>query len=184
MSPDQLVKGNETFKDKILKEDPAYFDKLKEGQTPEFFVVACSDSRVSPSVISETPLGTMFVHRNIANQVNVNDESLAASLYYALVHLKVKKIIIKGHTGCGGVAAAKDGNEEPYLKGWIKGIRKGFQSQNRSPQDELNELVKANIREQIEKMKQHPVYKKYGKDTELAGYLFHLETGVLEELST
>ncbi|GGK12808.1 hypothetical protein GCM10010965_02240 [Caldalkalibacillus thermarum] len=59
------------------------------------------------------PLGHLFVHRNIANQVHPEDESFSASLYYALKHLKVKKIVIQGHTGCGGLTAAWQNNDEP-----------------------------------------------------------------------
>ncbi|WP_082235313.1 carbonic anhydrase [Halobacillus massiliensis] len=182
MSSDRLVKGNQSFTSKILEQDPIFFENLKTGQSPEYFVISCSDSRVSPSVISESPLGTMFVHRNIANQVRENDESLTSSLYYALAHLKVKKVIIKGHTECGGVAAAKAGNEEPYLKSWIGGIKEGFTNQGHSTEDDLNELVKANVKAQVEQMRQHPVYKEYGKDTEVEGYLFHLGSGKLEKL--
>ncbi|WLR52017.1 carbonic anhydrase [Bacillus tianshenii] len=182
MAPDRLIEGNEAFSQKVLKQDPAFFKELQAGQSPEYFVIACSDSRVSPSVIADTPLGTMFVHRNIANQVNEEDDSLSASLYFALVHLKVKKVIVKGHTGCGGVAAAQAGNEEPYLKEWVSEIRSGFENQGCSAEDELNELVKANIRRQVEKMKQHPVYKKYGENVDVEGYLFHLNSGKLEKL--
>ncbi|WP_173917555.1 carbonic anhydrase [Halobacillus sp. Marseille-Q1614] len=182
MCSDRLVEGNQLFSSKILEQDPAYFEDLQAGQSPDYFVISCSDSRVSPSVISNSPLGTMFVHRNIANQVRKDDDSLAASLYYALVHLKVKKIIIKGHTGCGGVAAAQGGNEEPHLKGWIKGIKEGFSSQGYSADNDLQELVKANVKAQVEQMKNHPVYKEYGGNTEVAGYLFDLGSGKLEQL--
>ncbi|THG88660.1 carbonate dehydratase, partial [Alkalihalobacillus alcalophilus ATCC 27647 = CGMCC 1.3604] len=111
----ELRKKNEEFIQRIKEQDPTFFDELKKGQTPEFFVLSCSDSRVSPSVITQMPLGHMFVHRNIANQVVTEDESFSASLYYALKHLKVKKIVIKGHTDCGGVKAAWLENDEQEL---------------------------------------------------------------------
>nr|WP_276541065.1 carbonic anhydrase [Salipaludibacillus agaradhaerens] len=61
------------------------------------------------------PLGRMFIHRNIANQVSTHDESFSAGLYYALTHLKVKSILVEGHTDCGGVKAAWHGNGEENL---------------------------------------------------------------------
>ncbi|MGX4670367.1 carbonic anhydrase [Cerasibacillus sp. JNUCC 74] len=100
-----LIKNNEDFIRKMQEEDPDFFRHLQQGQHPEFFVLACSDSRVSPSAISQMKLGNMFIHRNIANQVSNNDDSFSAGLYYALVHLKVSHIIIKGHTECGGIHA-------------------------------------------------------------------------------
>ncbi|AST94311.1 carbonate dehydratase [Sutcliffiella cohnii] len=180
MSKQIMADNNQGFVNSILKEDPHYFERLKEGQSPEYFVIACSDSRVSPSIVANMPLGSMFVHRNIANQVTDDDTSLNASLYYALKHLKVKKIVIKGHTSCGGIEAACSGNNENELKSWISKIKKGLPDTCNLSQQELS---KQNILQQIENLKSHPIYKKYGKDIEIVGCLFHVETGKLERIN-
>lgn len=108
-----LIRRNENFVETLEQIDPDYFQNLSQGQHPHCFMLACSDSQVSPSVVTQAPLGTMFVHRNIANQVNSDDESLNAGLYYALTRLHVNKVIVKGPTGCGGIAAAADGLTDP-----------------------------------------------------------------------
>ena len=173
---------NEEFIRKIKEHDPTFFEELKKGQNPEFFVLSCSDSRVSPSVITQMPLGQMFVHRNIANQVATEDESFSASLYYALKHLKVKKIIIKGHTDCGGVKAAWSGNDEVELKGWISKVRNSLPEKSATEEISLNELTKINVLKQVEHIQDHPIYKEYGQDVDVMGWLFHVETGELKRV--
>ncbi|OLO28506.1 carbonate dehydratase [Alkalihalophilus pseudofirmus] len=178
----ELRKKNEEFIQKIKKNDPTFFDELKKGQTPEFFVLSCSDSRVSPSVITQMPLGHMFVHRNIANQVVTEDESFSASLYYALKHLKVKKIVIKGHTDCGGVKAAWLDNGEKELQGWISKVRSSLPDKNTIETISLDELTKLNVLKQVERLIAHPIYKEYGNEVEVLGCLFHVESGELERV--
>ncbi|MDE5413488.1 carbonic anhydrase [Alkalihalobacterium chitinilyticum] len=180
----ELRKKNEEFIKKIKETDPAFFDDLKKGQTPEFFVLSCSDSRVSPSVITQMPLGHMFVHRNIANQVHTEDESFSASLYYALKHLKVKKIIIKGHTDCGGVKAAWSGLNDDELNGWLSKIQTSLPSRNNQKEVSIDELTKINVLEQVNHLKEHPTYRKYGTDVEIIGCLFHVESGEIERVTT
>ena len=177
-----LRKKNKEFIRKIKEDDPFYFEELKKGQSPEFFVLSCSDSRVSPSVITQMPLGQMFVHRNIANQVDMEDESFSASLFYALKHLQVKRIIIKGHTDCGGVKAAWSGNEEKELRGWISKVKKSLPNKHDEREISIDELTKINVLQQVEHLKQHPVYQAYGQDVEIAGCLFHVESGELERI--
>ncbi|VEF47642.1 carbonic anhydrase [Bacillus freudenreichii] len=182
MKNQELKEKNEEFIRKIKERDPFYFDGLKKGQTPEYLVLSCSDSRVSPSIITEMPLGHMFVHRNIANQASVEDESFSASLYYALKYLKVKKIIIKGHTDCGGIKAAWSDETDVELQNWISKIRKNLPNKEKNDLT-LNELTKINVLKQVENLKEHPVYKAYGNDIEVRGCLFHVETGELEKLT-
>ncbi|WP_017726108.1 carbonic anhydrase [Halalkalibacterium ligniniphilum] len=178
----ELRKNNEEFIQKVKDEDPAFFDELKKGQSPEFFVLSCSDSRVSPSVITQMPLGKMFVHRNIANQVALEDESFSASLYYALKHLKVKKIIIKGHTDCGGVKAAWFDNDEEALQGWLAHVRISLPDNNEGQNITIDELTKVNVIKQVQHLKEHPIYKAFGRNVEVIGCLFHVESGELERL--
>ncbi|WP_216828494.1 carbonic anhydrase [Alkalihalobacterium elongatum] len=179
----ELKKMNKEFVRKIKETDPAFFEELKKGQTPEFFVLSCSDSRVSPSVITQMPLGHMFVHRNIANQVDIKDESFSASLYYALKHLNVKKILIKGHTDCGGVKAAWAGLNDEELQGWLLNIQDSLPQNKNEKEVSMDELTKINILKQVARLKEHPIYIKYGTAVEIIGCLFHVESGELERVT-
>ena len=179
-----LRKKNEEFIRKIKENDPSYFNELRKGQNPEYFVLSCSDSRVSPSVITEMPLGKMFIHRNIANQVNLDDESFSAGLYFALKHLKIKKIIIEGHTYCGGIKAAWEENEEENLRCWLNNVRESLPEKPLKRDIPEDALARINVQSQVEKLKSHPVYMDYGTDIEIIGCLFHVESGELEWLDT
>lgn len=182
MDPLNLVEQTEEFAQKKVQQEPTFFKKLSEGQSPEFLMVACCDSRVSPSTIMQVPLGHLFVHRNIANQVNHNDDSFSASLYYALKHLGVRKIIVKGHTDCGGVKAAFENNQESELKPWLDHIKEGFRLKENGISTSTNELFKRNVVQQVKNLREHPIYKKYGEGVEIIGYLFHVESGELERV--
>lgn len=169
-----LVKQNQSFVEQVA---PEHLDALSQGQQPGCFVIACSDSRVSPSVITQAPLGSMFVHRNIANQVTEADASLTAGLYYALAKLKVGRIVVKGHTGCGGVAAAAGGEGAPELQGWLGHIRESLAGHEGMAADDL---ARVNVVQQVERLKAHPVYRDHGQGVAIEGYLYHIETGRLE----
>jgi carbonic anhydrase len=174
----QLQQQNEAFLIEMRKQDPHFFERLKEGQQPEMFVLACSDSRVSPSVITQMPLGQLFIHRNIANQVNPTDESFTASLYYALKHLKVNDVLILGHTSCGGVKAAADENQEAELIPWLQSVRQSIEGV------ECTDLCvsgsRQNVKTQMERLKNHPVYEQYGDGVGVLGAIFHVENGEIE----
>lgn len=174
-----LIKQNATFVEQVA---PDLIEELSQGQQPGCFVIACSDSRVSPSVITQAPLGSMFVHRNIANQVAADDASLTAGLYYAIKKLGVKKIVVKGHTGCGGIAAAVGGEPPvPELEGWLSGIRQSLAPTLAAKNDlSADELARANVLEQVRRLQEHPVYKAHGQGVAIEGYLYHLGSGRLE----
>lgn len=179
----ELKKKNKEFIQKIKASNPGFFNELKKGQAPEFFVLSCSDSRVSPSIITQMPLGYMFTHRNIANQVATNDESFSASLYYALKHLKVKIIIIIGHTDCGGIKAAWSENKEQELSAWLKHVQDSLPNKILHPHLSLDELARINVKEQVERCQNHPVFQEYGQGVVIIGCLFHVESGELERVT-
>jgi carbonic anhydrase len=178
-----IEENNRQFVNRIKEEEPNYFDELKKGQHPDYFVLSCSDSRVSPSVITNMPLGHMFIHRNIANQVSTHDASFSAGLYYALAHLKVKFILVEGHTDCGGVKAAWQGNDEGNLRTWLSYIRKSLPEKDEVNKLTEDNLAKINVLKQVENLKNHPVYKTHGQGVEIIGSLFHVESGELEVLN-
>ena len=105
-SYEKLLLENKAWAAEKVTEDPDYFNRLAEIQTPEFLWIGCSDSRVPANEITGTKPGEIFVHRNIANMVVNTDTNLLSVLDYAVMHLKVKHVIVCGHYGCGGVQTA------------------------------------------------------------------------------
>ena len=122
----EAFKNNEKWSAAMRLGDPLYFDRLAAGQRPETLYIGCSDSRVTAEDMMGARPGELFVHRNIANLVPNSDESSRAVINFAVDQLKVKHIVVCGHYGCGGVAAAMESQELGKLNAWLKNIRDVF----------------------------------------------------------
>jgi len=109
-----LKEGNKNFINKINKDNnlKELRDSLVKGQHPEVLVITCSDSRVVPEFIFNASLGDIFVIRTAGNVIN---EGELATVEYAIEHLKVKRIIVLGHTHCGAVHATIKGEKGRYM---------------------------------------------------------------------
>ena len=93
---EELLQNNKALVARQLRTDPDYFQKLAEGQHPEFLWIGCSDSRVPPDRITGTSPGHMFVHRNIANLVVQTDMNFLSVLQYAVAICKFESGVV-GH---------------------------------------------------------------------------------------
>jgi carbonic anhydrase len=103
--------------------DPGFFKRLEGQQAPEYLWIGCSDSRVPATEIVDLDPGEMFVHRNVANLAPPQDANYLSVLQFAVDVLKVKHILVVGHYGCGGVAAAVDGVRRGLVDHWLHPIR-------------------------------------------------------------
>lgn len=92
----KLLERNAKWAEEIDLDDYQFFHVQSKGQSPEYLWIGCSDSRVPPSEITATPPGSIFVQRNIANMVVHTDFNLLNVVYYAVIVLKVKHIIVFG----------------------------------------------------------------------------------------
>jgi len=101
-----LLARNRSWAKQQKRRDPDYFLNHVAGQQPRALWIGCSDSRVPAEVLTSSQPGELFVHRNIANMILEDDDSLMSVLEYALDHLRVTTVILCGHHGCGGVKAA------------------------------------------------------------------------------
>lgn len=112
----KLIDGYQRFHKKYFVEQPEVYDSLfEQGQSPKFLVIACCDSRVHPAQVMDTVPGDIFVIRNVANLVPVNepDDKLhgtSAAMEFAVKHLEVKHIIVFGHSQCGGIESLMEGD--------------------------------------------------------------------------
>jgi len=122
-SIDQLIENNAVWAKKMRKNDPGYFTRLAQQQSPKYLWIGCSDSRVPANQITGLPPGQVFVHRNVANVVQENDFNVLAVMQYAVDVLKVTDIIVCGHYGCGGVKAALENFRHGIIDNWLAPIR-------------------------------------------------------------
>jgi carbonic anhydrase len=110
--PAQLTDRFQRFKFRHFAPNQEHYEELADyGQNPEVMVVSCCDSRVDPETIFSAMPGELFVMRNVANlippyETGGNFHGVSAALEFATLNLRVKHIVIMGHSGCGGVKAA------------------------------------------------------------------------------
>lgn len=191
-SYDKLLQGNKNWVAAQLAEDPHYFDKLSQGQHPEVLWIGCSDSRVPANEVTNTKPGEVFVHRNIANVCVHSDMNMLSVLDYAVNVLKVKHVIVSGHYGCGGVAAALGNKQYGLIDNWLRHIKDVY----RLHADELdlitdeteqtNRLVELNVVEQVHNLCKTTIVQnawKVRSDLEIHGWVIQLDTGFVKDLN-
>lgn len=190
MKIEQLFKNNKEWIQKHMKDDPDFFENLAKKQTPEFLYIGCSDSRVTAEELMGLRPGEVFVHRNIANLVPNNDLNSMSVINYAVNHLKVKHIIVCGHYGCGGIAAAMQQSDLGLLNPWLRNIRDvyrlHFKELEAIPNEEARNrrLVELNVQEQCINIIKMAEIQQANLERKLVvyGWVFDLKTGELKDL--
>ncbi len=120
---DHLKSNNRLWAERKVAADPGFFKRLEGQQAPDYLWIGCSDSRVPANEIVGLDPGELFVHRNVANLAPPQDANYLSVLQFAVDVLKVKHILVVGHYGCGGVAAAVDGQRRGLVDHWLHPIR-------------------------------------------------------------
>ncbi len=188
---DDLIAHNRAWVEERLREDPDYFHKLARGQAPPFLVVGCSDSRKCLNSMTGVGPGRFFVHRNIANQIRSDDTNVQSVLEFGILTLKVKHVVIAGHTRCGGVKAAMDGYDKGAVGRWLEPLvqlRKDHEEELRAIPDlkeRADRLSELNVIAQAENVLQSEPYRMArdeGAAPEIHGWIFDFETGRIEEV--
>ena len=128
-----LVDGYRRFRAGDYQVQRQRWEALAEGQAPPVMVIGCCDSRVDPGIIFDTRPGEVFILRNVANlvppfEVGGGRHGASAAIEFAVVHLKVRHIVVLGHGACGGIAAALKGVDcglpgPSFIDDWMAIIR-------------------------------------------------------------
>lgn len=164
---------------------------LQGQQRPRLLWIGCSDSRVPANEIVGLPPGEIFVHRNVANLVVHSDLNALSAIEYATTVLEVRDIIVCGHYGCGGIAAALRPSRGRLLDHWIRHIRDIVHSNH----DELaaipdaacreRRLCELNVSAQVEHVRGSPVIgalRDIGIEVQVHGWIYDVGDGLLREL--
>lgn len=140
-----LLNNNRRWAERMTRSQPDFFNRLVGQQAPRFLWIGCSDSRVPANEIVDLAPGEMFVHRNVANLVVHTDLNCLSVLQYAVDVLAVEHIIVCGHYGCGGIAAARRGAPLGLIDNWLRHIQ-DTQERHREELDAIAEETKAQDR--------------------------------------
>lgn len=189
-----LLAKNRSWALQRRERNPDYFEKYLHQQKPHSLWIGCSDSRVPAEVLTGSHPGELFVHRNIANMVVDGDDNLMSVLQYAICYLGVKRIVLCGHYGCGGVQAALNlpqsplAQEESALARRITALRQALGADlptGQAADDALNRLVEVNVLAQFSHLvATAPVRDAWraGQALDLFGCVYDLQSGHLKEL--
>lgn len=186
----KLFENNSQWSKSIKDDNPEYFAKLAEGQSPDFLWIGCSDSRVPAERLTGLYSGELFVHRNVANQVIHTDLNCLSVVQYAVDVLKVKHVIICGHYGCGGVKASIDNPQLGLINNWLLHIRDLY-LKHKDYLDKLPENTRAdklgelNVVEQVYNLANSTIMQgawERGQDIEIHGVIYGIGDGKLQDL--
>ena len=187
-----ILQNNQAWVAQQQQLDPNYFENLSNGQRPPYLYIGCSDSRLPLTRFTQTEPGEMFVHRNIANQVCLTDINFLSVLEYAIVHLRVKHVIVCGHYYCGGIQAAFEGTATGLVDSWVNPIRELYlQKQEEidklpSRQAKLNRLAELNVEIQVKNLYQTSIMRNALREKrapQVHGWVLDLLSGLIKDLN-
>lgn len=187
-----LLRNNHKWAAEKLQTDKSYFEELAKPQKPKFLFIGCSDSRIPLDSITESEPGELFVHRNIANQINLTDINLLSIIEYAVEILNIEHIIVLGHYKCGGVKAAVEGlNEEDIVENWVSQISDLYHFHKKELEligdkikmyDKLSEM---NVIAQLKNLLRTPIIQRAFRNNKklyIHGWIFDIYTGLITDL--
>lgn len=188
---DRVLAGNKIFASRIAHHEPELLQKCAQGQAPEILWLGCADSRIPETTVCDLKPGDLFVHRNIANVIIPEDLNSASVIEYAVSILKIKRIMVCGHTKCGGANAAMgDDDLGTVLNNWLHPVRE-LRKKHQSHLDEIscsdaraNRLAELNVHSSLETLKKNPTVGKAMTERGLTlhGVIYDISAGELRVL--
>ncbi len=186
----KLIEGALHFQDEVFLQNQPLFEKLAKGQSPRWLFIACSDSRVVPSQLLQADPGELFICRNAGNIVPAHGEhsgGVSATIEYAVQVLKVRHIIVCGHTDCGAMKAVlhpESVAELPAVSSWVRYAERAravvLETANGDSEERmLEKLTQENVLAQIDNLRTHPpvAAKLHSNALELHGWFYDIEHG-------
>jgi carbonic anhydrase len=187
----QILENNRNWVLEKTTEDPEYFSRLANGQTPPLLWIGCADSRVPANEITGTLPGEVFVHRNIANMVIHTDMNMLSVLDYAVNVLKVRHIIVCGHYECGGVKAAMGNQHFGLIDNWIRHLKDVYRLHHEeldAIDDEdkrFKRFVEINVIEQVWDLAKTSIVQNAWKNKQnlwIHGWVYAVANGLVKDL--
>jgi len=187
---DELFDNNRRWAAKVESRSPGFFTNLLKQQAPQYLWIGCADSRVPANELVDLLPGELFVHRNVANAVVHSDLNCLSVMQFATDLLKVKHIIIVGHSGCGGVNAALKDLRIGLADNWIRHVQ-DVRNRHRAWLDtvpaerRVDALCELNVVEQALNACQTTVVQDAwarGQELVVHGWFYGLGNGLLQDL--
>ena len=187
---EELKANNRRWAAAKLSVDPGFFQRLAGQQSPEYLWIGCADSRVPANEIVGLDPGELFVHRNVANLAPPQDANYLSVLQFAVDVLKVRHVMVVGHYGCGGVAAAVDGRRRGLVDHWLHPIREIYAEHRGELEDledgpRLDRLCELNVIRQVRNVASDVFVQEAwarGQAVSVHGWIYAIHDGLLTDL--
>jgi carbonic anhydrase len=188
----QLKANNRAWAERMVSTDSGFFKRLEGQQAPEYLWIGCADSRVPANEIVGLDPGELFVHRNVANLAPPQDANYLSVLQFAVEVIKVKHIMVVGHYGCGGVAAAVDGKRRGLVDHWLHPIREVSDAHRdeldaiADPHARLDRLCELNVIRQVRNVASDVFVQEAwsrNQDLHVHGWVYSLANGLVTDLN-
>ena len=190
MAIEKLIAGFRSFREIYYEDQPKFYRALVEkGQSPDIMIIACSDSRVDPSIIAHAEPGELFIVRNVANlvppyQPDSQYHGTSAAIEFGVRDLAVKHIIVLGHSHCGDIKCLCEGyantNQREFIEGWMQ-IVAPARDESLTGEDQLRHVERQAVKVSLSNLITFPWVKRRVEEGGLTlhGWLFDLEAGAL-----
>ena len=189
----KFAAGAARFRSETYARHKDLFDRLASGQAPEALFITCADSRIDPAMITSSLPGDIFVLRNAGNIVPPHSDltsGMSASIEFAVAALKVKHIVVCGHTECGAMKGALDLDALgglPQVRKWllhsvaaVETVRAG--GADPTSAEGMRALLRANVLLQLLHLRSHPTVAAgvASGEVTLHGWVYDIATGDIE----
>lgn len=187
---EKVLKGLVKFQKEVFAKKKKLFAALSKQQKPNVLFVTCSDSRIDPSLLTQTDPGDLFIIRNAGNLIPAYGAALGgstATIEYGVSVLQVKDIIVCGHTDCGamqGLLHPEKIQDLPAVKAWLQHAEMTVRMvKDHCAHLKGDELFAATIREnvlvQLEHLRTHPAVATRLRrgDLRLHGWVYSIDAG-------
>ena len=188
-----LLARNRAWSQQVQAAQPDFFQRLVAQQNPKYLWIGCSDSRVPANEIVGLLPGELFVHRNIANVVVHSDLNCLSVMQFAVDVLRIEHIIVCGHYGCSGVAAALQKERVGLADNWLRHVQDVHAKHDHrvAAVDELprrvDRLCELNVIEQVVNVCQTTIVRDAwdrGQRLAVHGWVYGLTDGLVRDLRT
>jgi carbonic anhydrase len=189
----QLFENNRAWSARLRHADPDFFTRLSRQQRPRYLWIGCADSRVPANEIVGLLPGELFVHRNVANVVVHSDLNCLSVMQFAVDVLRIEHVIVCGHYGCSGVAAALRNERVGLADNWLRHVQDVHAKHDSrvAPLPEgdrrLDRLCELNVIEQVANVCQTTIVRDAwdrGQALTVHGWVYGLQDGLLRDLGT
>ena len=187
-----LFDSNQAWSERVRRDNPQFFERLSQQQSPRYLWIGCADSRVPANEIIGLPPGEVFVHRNVANVVVHTDLNCLSVMQFAVDLLKVEHVMVVGHYGCGGVRVALRGERVGLADHWLGHVRDVAERHEARirplyhESHQLDRLCELNVIEQVHNVCQSTIVRDAwdrGQPLAVHGWIYGLADGLLRDLS-